>query len=137
DQDLRDRDTAETFEKFVYLAVLLAPHTSTPTEDLDLIRYAGARMIAANRIQKARDLAEQVLAIAGETPERRRLAWLAFADVYHRANNVLESLMAMACAYAVEIDIGFEQIWQETYLLARIVRDIHFADHAKSALEVL
>lgn len=72
--DLRDLQEAKGFENLVFLGALLAAHTSDPNDDIDLIRYSGARLIAGNRLQRGRDLAEQALVIAGSTPERRRLA---------------------------------------------------------------
>ena len=68
DQDLRDAASADVFEKFVFIAVLVARLTDHPDEDLEVIRYAASRFVVANRLQKARDLAEQalVLAVIGE-----------------------------------------------------------------------
>lgn len=137
DQDLRDDATLDTFEKLVFIGVLLAAHTSDPNEDLDLLRYAAGRLIGANRLQRGRDLAEQALALTKDVPERRRLAWLAFADIYHRAHNAMDSLIGMACLFAVDVNISLEQLWQEGYLLTRILRDLHFTDHALSALQLL
>ncbi len=137
DQDLRDPATAQAFEYVLTTAVLVAPLTSTPNEDLDLLRYAAARLIAANRLQRGRDLAEQALGSAGDVAERRRLAWLAFADIYHRAHNAIDSLIGIACMYAVEVGIDVAQLWQETYLFIRILRDLHFFDAANSVLKRL
>jgi hypothetical protein len=137
DQDLRDDATEDTFEKLVWIGVLVAAHTTEPNEDLDLLRYAASQLVGANRLQRARDLAEQALAITRGTAERRRLAWLAFADIYHRARNAIDSLIGMACVFAVDVSIDLEQLWQEGYLLIRILRDLHFTDHAKSALDLL
>jgi hypothetical protein len=137
DQDLRDAPTEEAFENMIFVGVLLAAHTSEPNADLDLLRYAGARLIAANRLQRARDLAEHALRIAGPTPERRRLAWVAVGDIYHRAHNTIESLIAMACVFSVDVSIDLEQMWHETYLLIRILRDLHLTDYARSALELI
>jgi hypothetical protein len=137
DQDLRDIDTAKAFEQIVYTGVLLAPHTSTPNEDLDLLRYSAARFIAANRLQFGRDLAETALVLAGNAADRRRLAWMAFGDIYHRAHNTIDSLIGIACMFAIDVDIDVEQMWQETYLLVRILRDLYLFDNARSVLNRL
>jgi hypothetical protein len=137
DQDLRDPHALGAFVNALFIGVLLAAHTSAPNDDIDLLRYAGARLIGANWFQRARDLAEQALGIAGNSPERRRLAWFAYADIYHRGNNVIESLIAMACMFTLNVNVDLEQLWSESYLLIRILRDLHFTDHAKSALGLL
>jgi len=137
DHDLRDAHARDAFEKIVYIGVLLAAHTNGPNEDIDLLRYAGARLITVNRLQRARDLAEHALGVAGNAPERRRLAWFAYADIYHRAHNVIESLIGMACVFALDVYSDLEQIWHETYLFIRILRDLRFTDLARSALDVL
>jgi hypothetical protein len=137
DEDLRDEAFAHTFELFVFLAALVAQMTSTPNEDLDILRYAAARYIAAHKPQKARDLAEQTLAIAGTTPIRQRLAWLAFADIYHRSHNFLESLIALTCAFTVESEISIEDMWQEAYLLFRVLRDLKIFFAAEPVLRRL
>ena len=100
DQDLRDDPSAEAFEKLVYIAALVAPLSERPNEDIDIIRFAAARFVAANRPQEARDLAEQALLLAGADKLRQRLGWLAFADIYHRCHNTIESLIALACMFS-------------------------------------
>jgi hypothetical protein len=137
DQDLRGTLESKTFDYLFMTAVLIAPYTSTPDEDLDVLRFAAARYIAANQPQRGRDYAEQALQLAGESPERKRLAWFAFADIYHRSRMFLEALIGIACAFAVKIGVSFEQMWEETYLLIRILRDLHFTEHALAALAAL
>ncbi len=137
DQDLRDGPSAETFEQLVQIGALVAALTDRPNEDIDIIRFAAARLVTANRPQKARDLAEQALLLAGDDKHRRRLGWLAFADVYHRCQNRIESLIALACMFAVEVDITVEDLWQEGFLLFRVLRDLSFIDPAREVIEML
>lgn len=137
DQDLREELSADTFEKFAYIAALVAPLTDRPNEDIDIIRYAAARFVAASRPQKARDLAEQALLLAGDNKLRRRLGWLAFADVYHRGHNKIESLIALACMFAVKTDISVDDLWQEGFLLFRVLRDLRLIDAARPVVEML
>lgn len=61
EHDLRQLEEAEVFDKWFMVAMLLAPHTHDPNEDLDLIRFAGARYSAVNKSQRARDFAEHAL----------------------------------------------------------------------------
>lgn len=136
-QDLRDGQAAQAFESIVFIAALVARMTTTPNEDLDIIRYAGARFVAANRPQKGRDFAEQALHLADGSPSRQRLAWFAFADVYHRSHNTIESLIALACVFTAETKIAFEDMWQEAYLLFRVLRDLRFFTEAAALLSHL
>jgi hypothetical protein len=137
DQDLRDDPSAEAFEKLVYIAALVAPLSDRPNEDIDIIRFAAARFVAANRLQKARDLAEQALLLAGSDELRRRLGWLAFADIYHRCHNTIESLIALACMFSIRTNISVEDLWQEGFLLFRVLRDLRFIEAARSVVKML
>jgi len=137
DQDLRDAANAETFEKTVFIGMLLAAHTREPNGDLDLLGYATARLISAGRNQRARDLAEEALARTGDSPERRRVAWSIFADIYNRTHNAIASLIGLGCAFAGDVVLDSEQLWHEEYLLARILRDLHFVEQADSVLNHL
>lgn len=137
DQDLRDETAAHLFERVVFLAAFVARLTSTPNEDLDILRYAAARFIAAHKPQKARDLAEQALALAENTLPRKRLAWLAFADIYHRSHNSMESLIALACVFTVEVEITVEDMWGEAFLLFRVLRDLKIFFAAEAILDRL
>jgi hypothetical protein len=137
DRDLRDEPSAGVFEKVAYIAALVAPLTDQPDEDIDVIRYAATRFVAAGRPQKARDLAEQALLLAGSDKPRRRLGWFAYADVYNRCHNTIESLLALACMFAIKTEISAEGLWQEGILLVRVLRDLHFIDDARSVLKML
>jgi tetratricopeptide (TPR) repeat protein len=129
--DLRVKVEEETFDKIMAVGLIIAPLTTDPDEDLDLLRYAGARYIAANKAQKARDLAEQALNTAANTPIRKRLAWIAFSDIYHRAHSFNEALLGIACALSINIPVDYEQLYQEGSLLVRIYRDIKFITEAQ------
>jgi hypothetical protein len=131
DSDLRVQIEEETFEKIMAVGLIVAPQTADPDEDLDLLRYAGARYVAANKAQRGRDLAEQALQMCAKTPIRNRLAWIAFSDIYHRARSFNEALLGIACALSIEIAIDPEQLYQEASLLVRIYRDIQFTSEAK------
>lgn len=138
DQDLRDEIAADAYEKLVFITVLVAQHTTHKNEDIDAVRYASARFIMANRLQKARDFAEQTLVLAGTDDERRRLSWLAFADIYQRCHNAIESLVAIACMFSIEgIEMGIDDLWQEASLLFRVLRNLKLSEQAASVLTIL
>jgi hypothetical protein len=130
EEDLRQTLGAEMFDKWFTVAMLLAPHIPEPNKDLDLVRFAGARYVAVNKSQRARDLAEHALHITHGVPERQRLAWYAFADIYDRTKSFNEALLGISCALAVPVPIDFDQLYYEATLLVRIYRDIHFSQHA-------
>jgi CHAT domain len=123
-----------TFEKLLFAAVLIARHSSDPDDDLRLLHLGAAKLARGGRVQRARDLAEEALQIAGESPRRARIAWYTFADVYQRVQNPVEALMGMACTLACKAEITTEQAWYETYLLIRLLRDLHMTEIAKSLL---
>jgi len=135
--DLRATPQEDTFYKIMMVGLIVAPQTAEPDEDLDLLRYAGARYIGANKFQLARDLAEQALQSAANTPVRKRLAWIAFADIYHRVRSFNEALLGLCCALSIDIPIDAEQLYHERSLLIRIYRDIHFTSDAKQLADHL
>ncbi|MDX2154837.1 MAG: CHAT domain-containing protein [Bryobacteraceae bacterium] len=138
DQDLRDEVAADAYEKLVFITALVAHHTDHPNGDIDVIRYAAARFIMANRLQKARDFAEQSLMMAGTKPARRRLSWLAFGDIYHRCHNPIEALTAIACMFSIQgVELSIEDLWQEASLLFRVLRDLELLDPAAAVLSIL
>jgi tetratricopeptide (TPR) repeat protein len=135
--DLRVKLEEETFDKIMAVGLIVAPQTTDPDEDLDLLRYAGARYVAANKAQRARDLAEQALQMAANIPIRNRLAWIAFSDIYHRARSFNEALLGIACALSIDIPVDPEQLYQEASLLVRIYRDIRLTSDAKQLTDRL
>jgi hypothetical protein len=135
--DLREELEEMTFDKIMIVGLIVAPQSTDPNEDIDLLRYAGARYVAANKAQRGRDWAEQALQIATDTPIRNRLGWVAFSDIYHRARSFNEALLGIACALSIDIPVDPEQLYQEASLLVRIYRDIRFMSEAKKLAERL
>lgn len=101
---LTDDADVSTLLLILHFGMLLAKHSSTPDEDLVLLRLAGGILAASGRAQQARDIVETALqsATARDSPRRRRLAWTVFADVYHRARNLPEALLGAAVFLSVE-----------------------------------
>jgi hypothetical protein len=131
---LIDEGDFKTFEHILYPGVLAARHSSHVGDDLVLLRLAASKLALAGRSQKARDVTEQCLQLAGEDALRSRLAWFAYADVYERLHNPLEALIGMACTFACQADVSTEQAWYEIYLLIRVFRDLHLTELAKPLL---
>jgi hypothetical protein len=131
---LIDEDDFKTFDLFLFAGILVARHSSHIGDDLILLRLAASKLARAGRLQKARDLTEQGLQLAGEDSLRARLPWFAYTDVYQRLHNPLEALIGIACTFACSAEITTEQAWYEIYLLMRLFRDLHMADLAKPLL---
>ena len=106
------------------LAVAIAPLGSEPDQDLVALRAAAGRLAQFGRAQRARDIAEHVLTVAGAEPRRIRLAWHAYADIYARAGMHVEALLGLAVALATGDEVDWEQIWHESYLGVRLMRDV-------------
>jgi tetratricopeptide (TPR) repeat protein len=133
---LVDDGESNIFEMLLFAAMLIARHSSSPDDDLSLLRLGASKLALAGRVQRARDLLEEALQMTREKPHRARLAWYSFADVYQRLQNPVEALMGMACTLACKAEITTEQAWYETYLLIRLLRDVHLTEIAKSLLPV-
>lgn len=123
-----------SFEKLLFAAILIARRSSNPDDDLTFLHIGASKLAMGGRVQRARDLTEAALQIAGNNSRRARLAWYGFADVYQRVHNPVEALLGMACTLACEAERTTEQAWYETYLLIRLLRDLHMTEIAKSLL---
>ncbi len=118
-------------EQCAYLVCLLTPYAPEENSDLDVLRMLADRCWFEGQSQKARDLAEQILELAGSSPKRQRAAWASFADVYHRTRSPIDALIGISCAFACETQVDSKDLWQETYTLLRIVRDLNLHKVAK------
>lgn len=125
-------------ERMVLLASAMCPHAiKERNEDLRVMRFFAGHCAMAGQFQRARNLAEQVLLMGQEDEVRRRLAWLAFADVYHRCRNQTEALVGLACALATDAPVGKADLWQEVYTVIRVLRDLGLFELARKFLPTL
>lgn len=123
-----DADLA-TMEKFVFLACAVCPYaTQEHDDDIRLMRLLASQFAAAGQFQHARDLAEQILLMGQTSLLRKRLAWAAFADIYHRCRNHVVALVGIACALATDVAVPSADLWQEVYTIHRILRDLGLFD---------
>lgn len=126
---------AEIFGKLVAAALSIVPHGTDTDVDLTIMRIAAVRLALASRFQKARDYAEHALQLAGDAPRRARLAWLCFGDVYERTGEIIQGLVAIACGLSADRSATREQVWYESLLLFRLMRDLQMLPFALSFLE--
>ncbi len=124
----------ETLENFAFLICLLAPFVPNSTVDLGAIRQLAAKSWLHHRAQHARDLAEQLLSLAGSASTRRRIAWGGYADILHHTGSTVDALVGLACAAMTGAQMTAANLYQEAYVLLRVARDLGFMDMARSAL---
>lgn len=125
-------------EKLVLVACAVCPYASEERdEDIRLLRLLAANFAAEGQFQRARDFAEQILLLGQTTPLRRRLAWSAYADVYHRCHNYIVALVGMACALATDVAVSKADIWHEVYTIHRILRDLNLFDLSRQFLPAM
>jgi hypothetical protein len=94
-QDFSPIDTAagtDTFTQLLGCAMALAPHGSIKHMDISMLRVAAVRMALAGRHQKARDLAETALLLAGDVPRRARVAQASGPRPKHRCAQCNQSV---------------------------------------------
>ena len=133
--DAQDEQDDQATLTWLALGAAVAPHTSDPDYDLRLIRLAAGKLASAGAVQLARDLAEQALLSGVGSARRRRLGWFAMADVYARAGNHIEALLAMACTLAADDGADEEEAYQEITAVARLFRDCGLHAQARLVIE--
>ncbi|MEL0587561.1 MAG: hypothetical protein AAES65_22245 [Candidatus Thiodiazotropha sp. (ex. Lucinoma kazani)] len=121
-------------QQLVTVAAATAPHTSSPEDDLLVLRVAATKYANTGRPQTARDYAELGLTITHEDPLRRRLAWFGFADVYQRSRNAINALIGMGCALTCQASVTNQQAFYETYGMIRLLRDLGMVELAEILL---
>jgi hypothetical protein len=125
-----DKGDIEALRLYVTLAAALAPHSSDSDIDLRLYRLVAGKLASSGFPQHGRDLVEACMQAGASSSRRRRLAWFAVADVYHRVHDHLTGLVALACTFLADNSADEEQVWQEIYTTARYMRDIGLAEIA-------
>lgn len=137
EQESENTDLA-LMEQMVLLVCAISPHaTKERNEDLRVIRLLAGHYAIAGQFQQARNLAEQVLLMGKGSKIRLRLAWLAFADIYHRCHNKVEALAGLSCAMATNVAIEKADLWQEVYAAVRILRDLGLFEYARKFMPAL
>lgn len=122
-----NRDLQEDLKSIEYLAFTicaLQSHVPNDASDLDALRLFAVSLWFRGQPQRARDIAEQILALAGESPWRKRLAWGHFADIYQRMRGPIDALIGLTCASATDAEINSIDLFHETYTLLRVTRDL-------------
>ncbi|APG48494.1 hypothetical protein [Phaeobacter porticola] len=133
---MQDDGDEKVLQMYALVACAVAPLSPEPDEDLSVLRTIGSRLASSGRTQSARDIAEQALKLAGERPERRRQALFTFADIYARLGMRSEALVALGAAFEASGDATWDQVWFETNLLFRLLRDSGMSELGTSLLDL-
>ncbi|ACE93734.1 MULTISPECIES: hypothetical protein [Rhizobium] len=126
----RESVDTQVLHNLVIVAAAVAPLATASDEDLTVLRGVAIKLAVCGQSQAARDLAEQALALAGDSPPRRRQALFSFADIYARLGMTRESLLALAAGMEASDSVTWDEIWYELNLLFRLLRDLGLADRA-------
>lgn len=132
---ISDENDIHSIQLYLALAAAIAPHAADPDIDLRLYRLAAGKIASSSFAQTGRDLVEAAIQAGTATPRRRRLAWFAVADTYHRTRDHLTGLVALACAFAADEKVDEEELWQEVYGLTRLLRDVGLFDAALAMVD--
>lgn len=130
-----DADLAHV-ENLVFIACAVCPYATRTKRDDDirLMRFLAGQFVSVGQFQRARDIAEQILLMGQTSLLRQRLAWAAFADIYHRCRNPILALVGMACALATKVAVPSADLWHEVYAIHRILRDLGLFDLSRQFL---
>lgn len=136
-QDGEDVDL-EFMKKLVLLACTICPHaTQERNEDIRLMRRLASQFATEGQFQQARNFAEAILLMGQPSAYRRRLAWQAFGDVYHRCRNHVIALLGLACAMTIDVEIEKTDLWHEVYAIHRVLRDLRLFELSRSFLPTM
>lgn len=128
----------EFMKKLVLLACSICPHAiQERDEDIRLMRHLASELAMTGQFQQARDFVEQILLMGQSNAYRRRLAWQAFGDVYHRCRNHIVALVGLACALAVDVAVEKADLWHEVYAIHRVLRDLGLFELSRSFLPTM
>lgn len=133
----RIAETGDLVLPNMYLAAAnaIAPLAEQPDEDLTIARTVGSKFAVAGKGQAARDIAEFIVTNSGDRPERHRIALFSFADIYARVGMSIEAMVAMTAALETRAKASWDEIWFETNLLFRLLRDAGMSDLAMPLLD--
>ena len=119
------------------VALAIAPAARDPDMDLRIVRGVAVKLMLTGRPQAARDLAELLLTVAGERPERRRRALAAFSDIYTRSGRLREALLTLMAAFDLPSDGSWPEVWTELGVLLRVLRDLGLTEASFEVIALL
>ncbi len=130
-------ETAEDLrflEQCASVVCSIHPYAPEFNSDLDVLRLLAVKFCLQGQPQRARDVAEQMLAVGTGSAQRQRLAWAHYADVYQRTRAPADALIGLSCAALTDAQVEPADLFQEAYTLLRTARDLNFYELAEMAL---
>lgn len=130
--------TVEELQDCEYLLHLLpkvAANVPGCADDIHAVRTLAGRYALLGAHQLARDRAELVMLLSSGPPQRRRLAWAAYADIYLRTHSIPDALLGLACAASTQAQLPASELSQEIFSLARVTRELGLLEVSQSALD--
>lgn len=127
-------DDASSLRLLTALAFAVGSHAPNQIDDLLILRSVTGRLALLGETQTARDFVEGGLRTTRGNPERARLAWYAYADVFHRTGNASKALLALGCAAATEASVDAEQAYHEAMGVVRALRDTNLTPYAHGVI---
>lgn len=115
----------------LHAALLTCSRANSRREGIRMLRGTAVHLASTGWPQEARDIAEHTLNWVGNDPGELRLAWTAYADVYHRLGDLHDSLVGMLLATSLhQARLNREETWHETHLMLRLLRDLGLHNEA-------
>lgn len=130
-------DNASSVEQIAFVGAMLAREVPDTISDIHMLRLISSRRAIDGKVQRSRDLAEQILELAGTSKIRGRLAWGAYADLYQRSRHPLDALIGLSSAFSIDVPVDASTLWWETYTLFRSLRDVGLFPFARELLAPL
>lgn len=127
-------DKAANVENVAFVGAMLARKVPDTLIDIQILRLIASRRAMDGKVQRSRDLAEQILELAGTSKIRGRLAWGAYANLYQRSRHPLDALIGLSSAFAIDVRVDAPTLWWETYTLFRSLRDVGLFPFARELL---
>ncbi len=131
------RNTVESLQECEFLLHCIPPMVANVpdgVDDIHAIRTVAGRYALLGAHQLARDRAELVMEIGDGSPQRKRLAWAAYADIYLRTRSIPDALLGLACAASTLAQLPGSALYLEAYALIRVTRDLGLIEVAEGIL---
>ncbi|WP_147439382.1 hypothetical protein [Corallococcus sp. CA049B] len=138
--DSPDGDSIPLMNLILLAGTALAQKTDNLESEYELLRTGAIFFSLVGSPQAARDLAEHGLKTASthSSLKRRRLAWIVFAETYHRTHNLYEAALGLACAKSFsDVPTTLEERYSSIQLATRIARDTGHLEIARSGVAQL
>lgn len=133
--NLSDIDGERAFDLMLFVALDLAATCDDVHAAGIALSLGATALAAAGRNQRARDLTEHGLFLARQSADRRRRAWITFADVYCRCKNPIEAAIGwLAAAKIYPENLSRADAFNEATVVVRLLRDLHEPNEALAAL---